>query len=88
MGVVTIGDGHTQNVKPTDVLKNKKEADDLLVLDVRENANYIRKILKSWKDKKNPGYMVTQGQLFLPTVPLGIHFLFLIYSIMRISKME
>ena len=62
VGVVTIGYGHTQNVKPTDVLKNKKEADDLLVLDVRENANYIRKILKSWKDKKNPGYMVTQGQ--------------------------
>jgi lysozyme len=62
VGVVTIGYGHTQNVKPTDVLKSKKEADDLLVKDVRENANYIRKILKSWKDKKLPGYMVTQGQ--------------------------
>ena len=44
VGVWTIGYGHTQNVKPTDVLKSKKEADDLLVLDVRENANYIRKI--------------------------------------------
>jgi len=44
------------------VLKSKKEADDLLVLDVRENANYIRKILTDWKAKKILGYMVTQGQ--------------------------
>ena len=62
VGVWTIGYGHTQNVKPTDVLKSKKEADDLLVLDVRENANYIRKILSDWKSKKIPGHMITQGQ--------------------------
>ena len=62
VGVWTIGYGHTLNVKPTDVLKSKKEADDLLVLDVRENANYIRKILSDWKSKKIPGYMITQGQ--------------------------
>jgi len=41
VGVWTIGYGHTLNVKPTDRLKSKKEADDLLVQDVRENANYV-----------------------------------------------
>jgi lysozyme len=62
VGVWTIGYGHTgKDVKPNMVI-TKEQADQMLVKDTQENATYIRKMLKKWKDSKLPSYMLTQNQ--------------------------
>jgi lysozyme len=82
-GTLTIGYGHTANVKPTDVLKSREEGLTLLRNDVEENVGYIRKIMEKWKRintnknlnkkvKNKYSHMLTQGQ-FDTLVSLSFH---------------
>ena len=63
-GNLTIGYGHTEDVKKSDVLGDgencKSEANDLLREDSTYHANKLRKIFNTWEDE-GINILITQG---------------------------
>ena len=58
-GRITIGYGHTKDVKMGDVI-TPQQAQQLLQEDAKWAADCVRRLLAKWKSEKNDAYMVTQ----------------------------